>query len=170
MPEQEFILSREFDASRTTLFDCFSTVEHLAKWWGPKGVAIVRPSLDFRVGGLFHYGMDWGKGGPIMWGRFEFREIVVPERIVFLNAFSNENAELTRAPFFDGKWPLEMLSTFGFEELGANRSRFTLNWTPHNATAEEIETFMANHASSASGWAGSLDKLDEHLAILKTQE
>ncbi len=154
-----FTLSRDFDVSRPLLFECFSDVKHLAQWWGPKGVTIVKPVLDFRPGGMFHYGMDWGTGN-IMWGRFVFREIEAPERIVFLNSFSDENAALARAPFFDGKWPLEMLTVFAFEELGPNRSRFTLTWMPENATDEERATFASNFASLNDGWSGSLEKLE----------
>lgn len=161
-----FTLSRDFNAPRPLLFSCFSDAERLAKWWGPKGVAIVKPKLDFRAGGVFHYGMEWVKGGPIMWGRFVYREIVVPERIVLLNSFSDEDAALVRAPFFDGKWPLEMLTVFAFEELGPKRSRFTLTWTPENATDEERAVFATNFASAGDGWAGSLEKLENYLASL----
>ena len=159
-----FTLSRDFNAARPLLFSCFADAERLAKWWGPKGVTIVKPSLDFRPGGLFHYGMEWVKDGPIMWGRFVFREIVPPERIVLINSLSDEGGGLTRAPFFDGKWPLEMLTVFSFEELDPQRSRFTLTWTPENATAEERATFASNFASAGEGWSGSLEKLETYLA------
>ena len=161
-----FTLSRDFNAARPVLFSCFAGAGRLAQWWGPKGVTIVKPSLDFRPGGLFHYGMEWVKGRPIMWGRFIYREIVQPERIVFLNSFSDEQAGLVRAPFFDGKWPLEVLTIFEFEELGDNRSRFTLTWTPENATTEERATFTSNFASAGDGWSGSLEKLENFLASL----
>lgn len=163
---QSFRLSRDFNAPRPVLFSCFSDAGRLAKWWGPKGVTILRPRLDFRPGGIFHYGMQWVKDGPIMWGRFTFREIAAPERIVFINSFSDENGGLTRAPFFDGKWPLEMLTVFEFTELGPNRSRFTLTWQPENATAEERATFGDNFASLNDGWSGSLEKLDIYIATI----
>jgi len=31
------VVSRVFDAPRTLVFKAFSTPEHLAQWWGPKG-------------------------------------------------------------------------------------------------------------------------------------
>ncbi len=163
---QTFTLTRVFDAPRDLVFACFSTAEHLSHWWGPKGVEIVNGTLDFRVGGLYHYGMKWPTGA-IMWGRFEFREIDPPSRIVFFNAFSDEKASLTRAPFYDGKWPLEMLTTFAFEDVLGGKTRFTLTWQPHNASAEEQETFASNHASAAEGWSGSLEKFEAYLATVK---
>ena len=55
-----------------------------------------------------------------MWGMFVYREIVRPERIVFVNSFSNENGDVTRHPMAPD-WPLEMLTTFTFEDLGGKK-------------------------------------------------
>jgi uncharacterized protein YndB with AHSA1/START domain len=165
MPEQEFIISRVYDAPRNIVFGCFTDVRHMSHWWGPKGITIVNATLDLRPGGVFHYGMKSADGG-IMWGRFVYREIVVPERIVFINSFSDEMGGLTRAPFFDGKWPLEMLSTFLFEDIGAGKTRFTVKWGPHNASAEEYAVFSANFASMNGGWTGTLEKLEDYLATI----
>lgn len=162
MSDHEFVISRVYDAPRDLVFSCFTSAEHMSRWWGPKGITIVNATLDLRLGGIFHYGMQ-RPDGSIMWGRFVFREIVTPEKIVFINSFSDEHANLTRAPFFDGKWPLEMLSTFLFEEVDSGKTRFTVKWTPENASAEEIATFTANLASASGGWAGTLEKLGDYL-------
>jgi uncharacterized protein YndB with AHSA1/START domain len=50
-----------------------------------------------------------------MWGRFVYREIVAPERIVFINSFSDEEGNITRAPF-SPTWPLEVLNTLTLSE------------------------------------------------------
>lgn len=60
-----------------------------------------------------------------------------------------------------------MLTVFTFEDEGSGKTRFTMTWQPHNAPAEEQAVFAANHASAASGWAGSLDKLEAYLASIK---
>jgi uncharacterized protein YndB with AHSA1/START domain len=164
--QQIFTITRVFDAPRQLLFACFSEARHMQHWWGPKGVEIVNATMDFRVGGIYHYGMKWPTGA-IMWGRFVFREIVPPSRIVFLNSFSDEKAGLTRAPFFDGKWPLEMLTVFSFADQGGSKTRFTMTWQPHNAPAEEQAVFAANHASAAAGWDGTMEKLEAYLASIK---
>jgi uncharacterized protein YndB with AHSA1/START domain len=166
---KDFVIARDFDAPRPLLFSCFTEVDRLAKWWGPKGFRIIRPKLDFRPGGMFHYGMESGQGN-VMWGRMMFREITPPERIVFINSFSDEHGGLARAPFFDDKWPLEILTHFDFAELGPNRSRFTVTWTPCNATEEEQAMFDANHASMNGGWTGTLDQLAEYVATQKAKD
>jgi uncharacterized protein YndB with AHSA1/START domain len=163
---KEFIISREFDAPRPLVFSCFTSPEHMQHWWGPKGITIVQAKLDFKPGGMFHYGMKGGDGS-LMWGRMVFREIVAPERIVFINSFSDEKGGLTRAPFFDGKWPLEMLSVFTFDEIAPARTRFTVTWSPLDATDEERAVFAANFASMNGGWSGTLEKLHDFVATLK---
>ncbi|MEO8672585.1 MAG: SRPBCC domain-containing protein, partial [Tahibacter sp.] len=70
-----------------------------------KGFKIQVKSLDFRPGGIFHYSMT-GSDGQRMWGRFKYAEISAPEKLEFINSFSDEQANITRAPFSES-WPLE---------------------------------------------------------------
>lgn len=51
--------------------------------------------MDLRPGGVYHYCMR-SPDGHDMWGRFVYREIVKPERIVFINSFSDEMGGLAR--------------------------------------------------------------------------
>ena len=48
--------------------------------------------------------------GSEMWGKFVYREITPPERMVFIVSFSDENGGTTRHPMAP-TWPLEMLNT-----------------------------------------------------------
>jgi uncharacterized protein YndB with AHSA1/START domain len=113
-PHDDFVVTRRFSAPRDLVFRAWSEPGHLAHWWGPKGFAMQKLSLDFRPGGVFHYGMSSGNG-QMMWGRFVFREIVRPERIVFVLSFSDEAGGVTRAPF-NPHWPLEILNIAEFGE------------------------------------------------------
>ena len=45
-------------------------------------------------------------------------------------------------------WPLEMLSTFTFEDAPGGKTKFTVRWSPHNASDEERKTFD-DHARTA---------------------
>ena len=92
-----------------------------------------------------------------------YREIVPPERLVFINSFSDEKGGVTRHPLAP-TWPLEMLSIFTFEELPGGKTKFTIRWSPHNATAEERKTFDAGHDSMTQGWSGTLEQLEAYLA------
>src|SRR5205823_4677268 len=79
--------------------------DRLARWWGPKGFTMLSSTLDLRPGGIFHYGMR-SPDGREMWGRWVFREVVAPERLVFVASFSDEAGGVTRHPFAPD-WPLE---------------------------------------------------------------
>jgi uncharacterized protein YndB with AHSA1/START domain len=159
---EPFTISRIYAAPRPLVFSCFTEVERMRHWWGPKGAEIVSSQMDFRVGGTYHYAMK-PMNGDVMWGRFFYTEIVVPERIVLVSAFSNAAGGITRAPFFDGKWPLEMLSTFSFRETPNGGTELTISWAPLGATAEEEAVFDANRPSMTGGWTGSLDRLGDYL-------
>ena len=83
--------------------------------------------------------------GQEMWGRFVYREIVKPERIVSVTSFSDEKGGMTRH-FLGPDWPLEMLSTFTFAEEGRG-TKLTIKWVPLNPTEAERKTFEAGHGS-----------------------
>ncbi len=95
-----------------------------------------------RPGGVSHYCLR-SPDGHHMRGKFVYREIVVPERLVFINSFSDEAGNLTRHPF-SSTWPLEMLSTVTFAEH-PGKTTVTLKWSPLNATEPERKTFEGGH-------------------------
>ena len=156
-----FEIIREIDAPRHKVWQAWSEVEKLAKWWGPTGLVMEQISLDFVPGGIFHYGMR-APNGDMMWGRFVYQEIVPEERMSYINSFSDENGGITRHPMAVG-WPAEMLNELSFEEIG-NRTRMTLRGWPINATPEEVAVYAANHASMTQGFGGTFRQLVDFLA------
>jgi uncharacterized protein YndB with AHSA1/START domain len=100
--------------------------------------------------------------GKAMRGKFVNREIVAPERLVFINSFSDQAGSITRHPM-SPTWPLEMLSVFTFEEEGG-KTRFTIRWSAINATAEGRNTFDGAHDGMTQGWGSTMDQLEAYLA------
>jgi len=158
----DFTMSRVFDAPRDLLWRCFTDPERMQHWWGPKGFTVIASKMDLRVGGTYHYGMK-APNGSTMWGLFTYREIVPRQRLVFINSFSDEKRGVTRHPGQE-KWPLQMLSTFTFEDAPGGKSKFTVRWQTHNASAEEQNTFDTMHHSMTQGWGGTMDQLAAYLA------
>jgi uncharacterized protein YndB with AHSA1/START domain len=156
-----FVISREFAASRERVWRAWTERERLVQWFGPKGCSIPIARLDFRPGGEFHYCMLTAEGLE-MWGKWIFRDIVPPERIVLANSFSNRDGELARPPF-PGAWPLQMLTESTFVER-SNKTTITLNWVPLDATGEECRTFDHARDSFRQGWSGTFDQLEGYLA------
>ena len=158
---EEFTISRTFDAPRELVWKAFTDPEHMKRWWGPKGFTVCSAKMDFRPGGSYHYCMR-SPDGRDMWGKFTYREIMPPEKIVFLNSFSDEQAGITRHPM-SPTWPREMLSTFTFSEQ-AGRTTLTIRWLPYNATEVERKTFDDGRSGMTMGWTGTLDQLETYLA------
>lgn len=157
----EMVITRSFEAPRELVFKVWTEAEHLAQWWGPKGMSLRVSTLDLRPGGIFHYSMQ-SPEGHIMWGKFVYREIVAPEKIVFTNSFSDEEGNTIRAPFSES-WPLEVLNTLTLTE-NEGKTTLTLRGGPLHATEEERKAYQAMFESMKQGFGGTFDQLEEYLA------
>ncbi len=164
LAQRPFIISRTFDAPRDLVWKAFTDPERMKHWWGPKGFTVRVAKMDFRPGGTYHYCLQ-SPDGKDMWGKFVYREIDAPERIVFVDSFSDEKGGLTRHPMHQA-WPLEMLSTFTLTE-SKGKTTLTIKWVPINATEAEHKTFEDGMASMNQGWTGTLDQLTGYLAKAK---
>ena len=158
---KEFVISRTFDAPRERVWKAWSEAEQLERWWGPKGFAIHIAKLAFRPGGVFHYRMR-ASNGHEMWGRFAYREIVAPERIIFVSSFSDEKGGIARAPFSE-TWPFEILNNLTLTEEDG-KTVVMLRGGPINATDEERKMFAGFFDSMRQGFGGTFDQLEAHLA------
>jgi len=159
LSQPELCITRVFEAPRELVFQAWTDVERLARWWGPKGFRWVSAKLDLRPGGMFHYCLQ-APNGQEMWGKFVYREIVRPERLVFVNSFSDANGNTIRAPF-SADWPLEILNTLTLAEHGG-KTTLTLEGRPINMTEKE-QTFRDAFKSVEQGFAGTFDQLAEYL-------
>jgi uncharacterized protein YndB with AHSA1/START domain len=158
--EGEFVTSREFDAPLGLMWKMWSEPEHLAQWCAPKGTKTRTAKMDFRPGGVNHYCMVMPDGNE-MWGKSLYREISKPDRIVYVNCFSNEKGEITRHPLAP-TWPMQMLTTVTLSEH-EGKTTVTIRWLPIDATKEEQQTFDSAHAGMSQGWGGSFDQLADYL-------
>jgi len=156
-----FVLTRGIDAPRDRVFEAFTRLDDLRGWMGPAGVAMVDCTLDLRPGGVFHYGMRLPTGAT-MFGKWTFREIVAPQRLVVVVNFSDAAGGVTRHPMAP-LWPLSTLSTTTFAEDGA-RTTLTLQWQALDATDAESMVFDASHGPMTQGWNGTFAQLDAYLA------
>lgn len=161
-PNAPFELIRTVQAPRARVWQAWTDADELKHWWGPKGCKLTVESLDFREGGFFHYAMKYSNG-PAMWGRFLYREIAAPERLVWLSSFANDRCGISRAPF-PGDLPLEIQNTVTFTEQ-AGATTIALTATPFGASDIENAFFAAMFASLEQGYGGTLDQLEAHLKV-----
>ncbi|HYC72899.1 MAG TPA: SRPBCC family protein [Opitutaceae bacterium] len=156
-----FVIEREVGAPRDLVWKAWTERERLMAWFGPKGFVMNEARLELQPGGLFHYRMT-APDGAVLWGRFMFREIVPPTRLVWTNSFSDLQGGVVRPPFAD-TWPREILNVVTLGER-AGRTLVTVTSLPFDATDEERGTFDQHHESMRQGWGGTLEQLESHLA------
>lgn len=158
---EEFVITRVFNAPRELVFDAWTRLEHLNKWFAPKGFDILGGKLDLKVGGIYHYGLRTPDGAE-MWGKWTFLEIKRPERLQVIASFSDKDGGITVHPG-SPNWPKQTLSTTTFESQG-ERTLLTLRWAPYQATEIERRTFVEAKASMEQGWGGTMELLENYLA------
>ena len=157
----ELIITHIINAPRNLVWQAWSESERLAKWWGPKDFKMQVINLDFRSGGIFRYSMVSPEGQK-MWGKFMYHEIIAPDKIVFVDSFSDEKGNVVRHPF-DQNWPLEVINTMTLTEHD-DKTILTLRGEPINANELERKTFEEGRESMQQGFAGIWEQLDEYLA------
>lgn len=85
--DTEILMKRVFDAPRHLVFETMTKPEYVRKWWCcMDGFTMPVCEIDLRVGGAYRYLMIAPDGSEIGF-RGEYREIVVPERIVHTEIF-----------------------------------------------------------------------------------
>ena len=157
-----FVISRVFDAPRARVWKAWTEVEQMKQWWGPKGFVVTHCKLELRPGGKGHYCLR-APDGSDMWGRFVYREIVKPSRLVWINSFSDKDGGLSTHPM-NPSWPREMLTTVSFKDLGG-KTEVSVEWIPVDGSSEtEFKTFDQGRDSMKGGWTGTLDQFTAYLA------
>jgi len=160
-PGEVFVIEREFAAPRDLVFRAWTEPKMLEHWWGPKGCGARVLSFDLRLDGTAHFSMRT-PDGKVMMGKWVFREIAPPERIVFVNSFADEKMQIVRHPYL-ANWPLEILTTVTFAEEH-EKTKVIVHWVPICPTEAERVVFTKHHESMQKGWGGSLDELTDFLA------
>ena len=76
-----FRLKKTFDAPIVLVWEAWTEPEHLAYWWGPKGMSITIVQHDFKVGGKWKYVMPMPNGSEFI-SEGQYSEIVKFKTIV----------------------------------------------------------------------------------------
>ena len=161
--QKPFIITRTFDAPRDLVWEVWTNPEHMKKWFSPKGFKGRVGKMELRPGGMYHYCLTDPEGKD-MWGKAMYKEIEKPQKIVYVNSFSDEKGGTTHHPL-SPNWPLEMLTTITFEEQG-DQTMVTVVWVPMNATDLEKQTFEEGRGSMTQGWSGTFEQLEEYLGTV----
>ncbi|MGW0948195.1 SRPBCC family protein [Streptomyces sp. NPDC002623] len=88
--EREIVISRVIDAPRELVFEAFTEVRHLSRWWGPEGFTTTTRSFEFREGGEWEFVLH-GPDGTDYSEWIRWLRIVPPERIALLHGESRDD-------------------------------------------------------------------------------
>jgi len=159
---EEFVISRTLDAPRELVWKAWTEQDRMSQWFGPTGSKVTYSKNDLREGGIFHYAMT-ASDGTEMWGKWVYREVVPPQRLVWVHSFSDKDGGVTHHPMAPD-WPAEILSTVLFDEQPGQKTTVTIRWAPINPTEAERKMFETGMASMNQGWGGTLDQLEAYLS------
>lgn len=157
-----FVINRSLPAPVDIVFDMWIDPRHLSRWLPPRGFRMRFLRADIRSGGdcLFQMSSD---AGVSFYARFEFREVLRPERIVYLQTFCDEQENPIRHPALP-EFPKALLTSVAFASEGERETRVTVRSAiPDAANAAEIAAFRSERGGMTGGWTGSLDALEEIL-------
>jgi len=146
MKNRILTLKRTLSAPLKLVWEAWTQPEHIALWWGPKGMDTKVVEHDFRVGGKWKYTMEMPDGNEFI-SEGEYLVIVELEKI-----FSSANFK----PMTEG---VEIQALF--EENG-DKTNFTFNVvhpTEEYCKQQEKMGFM-------NGWGAVFDGLETYLNTL----
>ena len=160
----DITFTRVLDAPRELVFKAWTEPGHFANWWGPKGFTLEVVKMDARPGGEFLGFQTSPDGNHVMWGKFAYQEVLEPEKVAFIQSFSDEHGSTIRAPF-SANWPLEIINIITLED-DEGKTVLTLKGGPVNASAEEQEAYNSMATMLQQGLEGTFDQLADYLVSL----
>lgn len=157
----QLTIVRKINAPVSLVFEALTNPEHLRHWWGPAECTLEVLQLDVTPGGRFHYEMKF-PNGMAMYGIFKYREVDVPNKLVFTNSFADQSGNIIAAPI--PEFPKEVLNTWTFEEHEGG-TLLTLVGIPLSELATELQGYANMHGSMNEGFNKTFNKLDEYLKV-----
>ena len=146
-PDFDLVLTREINAPREILYQCWTTPKHLAEFFVPKPHRVTACSLDVRPGGACNTTFD--VDGNIMENNGVYLEVIPNEKLVFTDAYT-AGWKPKPEPF--------MTAIILFEDLGGGRTIYTAIARHRNKDAAESHKQMGFY----EGWGTVVDQLEAY--------
>ena len=143
--QHEITVTRVFDAPRKLVWDAWTHPRQLAAWWGPRGWTTPpeNVTVDLRPGGVMRLTSISDHDGSEMTTHGVLREVVAPERLVFVEPSEDS-------------WHEGAESVVTFADLGDGRTEMVFRATIH--TSDDMR------ARAEAGLTSAFDRLAEALS------
>lgn len=152
--DREIVITREFSAPRELVWEAMTNPKHVVNWWGPRGFSTTIETMDFRVGGVWKHMMH-GPDGVNYPNESIFKEIIVPDKIVFSHGGKRENGS-----------NVSFVSTWTFEALAAGKTQVTIRMVFPSAAERD---FVVKEFGAIEGGKQTLERLGEHLVKMSAE-
>ncbi|GAA4271814.1 SRPBCC domain-containing protein [Aquimarina gracilis] len=136
-------LERTFDAPIELVWEAWTQPEHIAQWWGPKGMKTEVIAHNFEVGGSWKYSMKMPDGSDFI-ANGVYLEIIEFEKIRTSADFK---------PMTEGVELQILLKKNG------NKTNFTF----HVVHATEEYCKQQEEMGFYNGWGSTFERLNEYL-------
>src|SRR5262245_17666761 len=150
--DREIVISRTIGTPREVVFEVFTQVRHLSRWWGPEEFRTTTRSFEFRAGGAWDFMMH-GPDGTEYQEWITWTEIVPPERIALVHGESRED-------------PNAFESVVTFESAGEETRIMMRTLFP----TKELRDQAVEKYHAIEGGEQTLRKLAAYVAELTTTE
>ena len=150
--KNEVLITRIVNAPRELVYDCWTNLDHLKRWYAPNNCTVKFTKLDVKIGGGYH-GAIIHADGKHYWFYAVFKEIDRPNKLVFTLARADEHGKhlSPAAANMPHEWPEITIVTLTFEDLG-QQTRFTLHQT--------VDLDLATRTGAYPSWLQMLDKME----------
>jgi len=142
-------LKKTFNAPVKLVWEAWSQPEHIALWWGPKGMNTKIIEHDFRVGGKWKYTMEMPDGNEFI-SDGVYLDIVELEKIISTANFK---------PMTEG---VEIQALF---EANGDKTNFTFNVV--HPTEEYCK--QQEKMGILNGWGSVFDRLETFVSTSNSE-
>ncbi len=150
--DREIVLTRDFDAPRSLVFEAFTRPEHLRRWWGMHGSTMLVCDMDLRPGGAWRF-VTRERNGKECPFKGVYREITPPALLSYTLIYDVEGAR---------EHPGVVTEVFTEKD-----GRTTLVETMTFPSLESRDGVL--HSGMSAGAAETFDRLAELLATMVEQ-
>lgn len=150
-PETDLTFTRTINAPRSVVWECWTTPEHIKKFFVPKPHGIEKCEINLRVGGKFNTTMN--VEGKLIENEGVYLEIEEGKRLVFTDTYS-EGWKPAADPF--------MTAIIAFEDDGNGGTTYTATARHRSAQARQSHEDMGFY----DGWGTVATQLEEYAQSL----
>jgi uncharacterized protein YndB with AHSA1/START domain len=149
---KKLVIERTFDAPIEKVWEAWTSVEMLKRWWSPPGMTNTSMTAEVKEGGKFLYCFKSDEDGKEYWGRGIYQKLEEPHYLSYLDSFTDEKGNDV-GPGHYGMGSTEVMETLVEITLTEKDGKTHMKLEGENPFDEEMTKGMTE------GWNGMFDKL-----------